>query len=823
MKGLNLLRRQAATAVAMVFVWVTAAGAATITVNSADDNLTGGDGLVTLREAVAAANADGSTDLGDTGSGADTIVFDAALAGGTIALSIVDDTTFGPSALTVTSDVTVAGGAAPFLTIARDGGVTRLRLFYVTAAGSLTLDEITLADGVALGYDGGASSRGGTGGGSAGLGGAVFNEGSLTIVRSTLVANQAIGGEGGPDSMLPDDFPRGGSGGAGLAGDGGIPTGFNAFDNGGPGGAGGGGDGGDGGDSSQDGSPGGFGSGGGGGGGNANNPAADGGPGGFGGGGGGGGGGQTGQPAGAGAAGGFGAGAGGNGISSGSITAAGGGGGGGAGMGGAVFNHGGTVSVTNSTFSANGAFGGAGGRNGSAGQGLGGAIFNRNGELAVLAATFEGNTAADGGGGVYNLGDEDDGSLDGEFTATAQIDGTILANSTNTDLVSSSIGSGSETAFGTDNLIESESGFAGSTVSTADPQLAALADNGGPTETHLPADASPAVDASTLAGPAADQRGESRPQGADRDVGSVELVSNRPPEAVCQDVIVEADGACQGTATAADVDDGSSDPDDDPITFELSPAGPYPLGDTVVTLTVTDDGDLSDSCQATITVIDVTPPVITCPADAVLECPADTSPAVTGTATAVDNCTAEPAIGFADVIVPGCGGTQTITRTWTATDEADLTDSCAQTIETIDTVPPVVIPGPDNAVCLWPPNHKFVFIDDVTAPVQVVDACDPAPLVAAISCSSDQCDDAPCPEHPGENGDGKTTGDCVYDGSTDTLALRSERAGTDPEGRHYGLDLTAVDGCGNSSGPVVVFTGYVPHDQKPKEKGCLKP
>ncbi len=73
-----------------------AAGAATITVNSTDDNTTGGDGLVTLREAVAAANADSSTDLGEIGSGADTIVFDAALAGGTIELSAAGDTAFGP-------------------------------------------------------------------------------------------------------------------------------------------------------------------------------------------------------------------------------------------------------------------------------------------------------------------------------------------------------------------------------------------------------------------------------------------------------------------------------------------------------------------------------------------------------------------------------------------------------------------------------------------------------------------------------------------------------------------------------------------------------
>src|SRR5687768_1886807 len=96
---------------------VATADAATLTVNSLSDNTTSGDGLVTLREAVAAANADTATDLGQSGSGADTIVFDASLAGGTIALSITGNSTFGPSALAVTSDITIDGGAAPMLTI----------------------------------------------------------------------------------------------------------------------------------------------------------------------------------------------------------------------------------------------------------------------------------------------------------------------------------------------------------------------------------------------------------------------------------------------------------------------------------------------------------------------------------------------------------------------------------------------------------------------------------------------------------------------------------------------------------------------------------
>jgi hypothetical protein len=792
------------------------AGAAILIVNSAADDTTAGNGLVTLREAVAAANADSATDLGQTGSGADSIVFDPSLAGATIDLSIAGDSTLGPSALAITSEVAIDGTAAPLLTISRNSGLARLRLFYVSSGGTLQLKNITLANGVARGFEGGATHRGGTGGGGAGLGGAIFNEGALEIVQSTLVSNQAIGGSGGPESTIFDTYPRGGSGGGGLAGAGGAPTGpASAFDTGGAGGAGGGAAGGNGGDSTcTAGGNGGFGGGGGGGGGCANNPACAAGSGGFGGGGGGGGGGQTGQPAGAGASSGFGGGNGGNGTSSGAITAPGGGGGGGGGMGGAVFNHAGTVTVINSTFSANSAQAGAGGRNGASGQGLGGGIFNRNGTLTVLAATFSDNAAAEGGGAIYNLGDGG--------TATTTIDGAILANSVSTtDLQGATRADGAQTAAGSQNLIEFQSGFSGSITSTADPQLGALADNDGATRTHLPTLTSPAVDASTLGTPAVDQRGTSRPQGANRDIGAVEIVHNQPPVAVCVDVTVSADASCHGQVEPSDVGGSSSDPDGDPLTLQLSPAGPYNLGATPVTMTATDDGGLSASCPATVTVIDATPPVITCPPSLVLECPANTLPPATGLAGATDNCST-PAIRFADVTVHNCGGTITLTRTWTATDEAGNSSSCVQTVQTVDTKPPTVIPGQNNSMCLWPPNGKYVFVENVTAAVQIVDACDAAPVASTISCVSSQCDDAPCPEHPGQNGDGSTTNDCYYDRDLDRLAVRSERAGTDPAGRTYSVVMTAVDGCGNKSAPVVVFSVRVPHDLDPADQ-CVKP
>ena len=58
-----------------------------------------------------------------------------------------------------------------------------------------------------------------------------------------------------------------------------------------------------------------------------------------------------------------------------------------------------------------------------------------------------------------------------------------------------------------------------------------------------------------------------------------------------------------GVCTASvSVDAGSSDPDGDPITLEQSPAGPYGLGTTEVTLTARDNKGASDSCAATVIV-----------------------------------------------------------------------------------------------------------------------------------------------------------------------------------------------------------------------------
>lgn len=177
---------------------------------------------------------------------------------------------------------------------------------------------------------------------------------------------------------------------------------------------------------------------------------------------------------------------------------------------------------------------------------------------------------------------------------------------------------------------------------------------------------------------------------------TVEIIPNMPPIAICQDVTAAATDNCQGIVAPEDVDNGSSDPDGDPITLSLSPSGPYPLGTTTVMLTVTDDQGATDTCSATVTVVDMTQPTISCPADVTLECPADTSVDATGMATSMDNCDPSPTITFGDMIVLVCGNTKVIERTWTATDASGNSSTCVQTITVMDTTPPVFTMVPED-------------------------------------------------------------------------------------------------------------------------------
>ncbi len=141
---------------------------------------------------------------------------------------------------------------------------------------------------------------------------------------------------------------------------------------------------------------------------------------------------------------------------------------------------------------------------------------------------------------------------------------------------------------------------------------------------------------------------------------------------------------------------------------------------------------------------------ITCPPNVVAECPVDSDPSATGTATAT-GC-GDITVTFSDAPTAGCGGTTSITRTWTA-DNGSTTASCVQTITETDTTGPVLsgVPGDAMVQC---------------------DALPPTPSVTA----SDACE-----------------------GSVSVTFSESQVAGSCPGTYVLTRTWTATDGCGNSS------------------------
>jgi len=131
------------------------------------------------------------------------------------------------------------------------------------------------------------------------------------------------------------------------------------------------------------------------------------------------------------------------------------------------------------------------------------------------------------------------------------------------------------------------------------------------------------------------------------------------------------------------------------------------------TWTATDNAGNSAQCLQTITVLDTTPPQFTggCPPNMTVECDAIPDPPVV---TATDNCDPDVNIAFNELV-----GSNDITRTWTATDNAGNSAQCIQTIIISDNTPPEFVSNcPDNIT---------VAPDAIPNPpiMTAIDNCDP--------------------------------------------------------------------------------------------------
>ena len=124
-----------------------ASGANTITVNALIDSNVASDGICSLREAITNANAKSDTTGGDcvAGTGNDTIAFGVS---GTIAVA---------STLPSIANTVEIDGTGQTITI--DGGGANS--IFVNTSGALTLNNLTISNGVTTG-DGGAVNNSGS-------------------------------------------------------------------------------------------------------------------------------------------------------------------------------------------------------------------------------------------------------------------------------------------------------------------------------------------------------------------------------------------------------------------------------------------------------------------------------------------------------------------------------------------------------------------------------------------------------------------------------------------------------------------------------------
>ena len=223
-----------ASFVAAVLVGLLAAvpaGAAMITVNTTKDELTPGAGC-SLREAIATVDGNGDGDCGMAGSSGNTIVLGAntypltlehfLFIGGppsgciSTDLPRPTDNSWGELSVSGTVQNLTIEGAGPGQTVI-DACKLGDRALQIMPGASVTLKDLTITNGHAQdGTNGGAGvddgSEGAAGNPGAG-GGAILNQGNLTLTDTAVTDSHAgDGGNGGGGG------PLGGSGGLGGAG-----------------------------------------------------------------------------------------------------------------------------------------------------------------------------------------------------------------------------------------------------------------------------------------------------------------------------------------------------------------------------------------------------------------------------------------------------------------------------------------------------------------------------------------------------------------------------------------------------------------------------
>jgi hypothetical protein len=342
--------------------------------------------------------------------------------------------------------------------------------------------------------------------------------------------------------------------------------------------------------------------------------------------------------------------------------------------GGAIYNAG-TLVVDSSTLSGNQAA-------------YGGAVDNEQ-DMTLTNSTISGNHAQNTGGAITSYGPltVTNSTFSGNSALFADgINTGAVLNLTNSIIANNSTGgdcrvSGSGSINAAYNLIQ-DTGASACSLSSGtnnniigqDPNLSALQDNGGPTQTHALLAGSPAIDAADNAVCAAapvnglDQRGVARPFGSQCDIGAYEYVVAPPALSIDDVSMLEGDSGTQNmvfTITAShaypqniyvgvDARAGTATTADGDYVQMVGYNANIPAGFTSTTFSVTINGDTKVEGDETFTV-DLTNPINATLADA------------QGVGTILNDDVAPPTLSIDDVsMLEGDSGTQNMVFTISA-------------------------------------------------------------------------------------------------------------------------------------------------------------
>jgi hypothetical protein len=384
--------------------------------------------------------------------------------------------------------------------------------------------------------------------------------------------------------------------------------------------------------------------------------------------------------------------------------------------GGGVYNAG-TLTLNNSTISGNSA----------AEKGLGGGIYN-GGALTVTNTTISGNTAGSGGG-IYNAGTLT--LSNSTIFANSAADGgglvTIGSGESGVATLANSIVSGNTATSNAD--VDASAGTltnnGGNFTGVSGIGLAALANNGGPTQTLLPLPGSPAICGGTVVnatGLATDQRGDPRTttytSGACVDAGAVQTnyaltFSTEPPANAFLDVamapapvaqLTESGALATAAATSISIT-GSPKPLSGTTAVNLS-SGEAAFGNLVVssqtsnetltaTLALTASLDLTATSNTFSVAPNQTKPTLIWPTPAAISY---------GTPLSASQLDATASVAGTFAYNPAAGtiltaGSQTLSVTFTPADTTDYSSATATVTLTVNQVKPVVTwatPAPIN-------------------------------------------------------------------------------------------------------------------------------